>query len=31
VPMRTASPAREPQGGALADALRKAGFSEKRK
>jgi uncharacterized protein len=30
-PMRSAAPAREPQGGALADALRKAGFSEKRK
>jgi uncharacterized protein len=30
-PMRSASPAREPQGGALADALRKAGFAEKRK
>jgi protein Tex len=31
-PMRSSSPAREAQGGgALADALRKAGFSEKRK
>ncbi len=31
-PMRSAAPAREqPGGGALADALRKAGFSEKRK
>jgi uncharacterized protein len=30
-PMRSASPAGEPKGGALADALRKAGFSEKRK
>ena len=30
-PMRSSGPAREPQGGALADALRKAGFSEKRK
>jgi uncharacterized protein len=31
-PMRSASPAREKEGnGALADALRKAGFSEKRK
>jgi uncharacterized protein len=31
-PMRSAAPAREPQGGsALADALRKAGFTEKRK
>ena len=30
-PMRSSGPAREPQGSALADALRKAGFSEKRK
>jgi len=30
-PMRSSGPAGEPQGGALADALRKAGFSEKRK
>jgi protein Tex len=30
-PMRSAAPAREQSGGALADALRKAGFAEKRK